>query len=42
MPLIWKYSGTRWSNELRRFDIKIGHQDASSINSHQGDMPHFT
>ena len=29
------------SNELQLFELKIGHQDKSPINGHQGDMPYW-
>ena len=34
-------TGTRSSNELQWLDLKIGHQDSSSSNGHQGYMPHI-
>ena len=35
-----KSTGALSSNELQWFDLKIGHQDSSLRNGHQGDMPH--
>ena len=36
-----KSTGTRSPNELQKLDLKIRNQDSSSINGHQGDIPHW-
>ena len=36
-----KSTGARSSNELQRLESKIGHQDSSSSNGCQGDMPEW-
>ena len=36
----FRLQGSRSSNELQWLDLKIGHQDRSPSNCHQGDMPH--
>ena len=36
-----KSTGARSSNELQWLDLKIGHQDSSPSNVHQGNMPYL-
>ena len=36
-----KSTGARSSNELQWLELKIGHQDSSSSNGCQGDMPEW-
>ena len=47
LQLIWRSGtrrihlrGARSSNELQWFDLMTGHQDSSSSNGHQVDMPY--
>ena len=28
-------------NKLQRLDLKVGHQDSSPSNGHQGDIPYY-
>ena len=39
IPSAWS-AGTRSSNELERFDLKIGHHDSNTRNDHQSFMPY--